>query len=135
MTIEIQQVTDHRPVTIGEKIGQLQAMVDRVSRELYGYDGRIPNADRRRQLEKRISRLEAEIAGLQSLPDPGAVLPRRRWRRAKKGELVVIPVECQCGCGLRAPIATRTDSSRGWIKGRPLRYIRGHQPKRHLHLR
>lgn len=33
---------------------------------------------------------------------------------------------CECGCGEPAPIAKRTDRSRGWIKGQPLRFIHGH---------
>jgi hypothetical protein len=33
---------------------------------------------------------------------------------------------CECGCGLPAPIATRTDSRRGHIKGQPVRFISGH---------
>jgi hypothetical protein len=33
---------------------------------------------------------------------------------------------CQCGCGQPAPIAKRTVTSRGRIKGQPMRYIRGH---------
>lgn len=35
--------------------------------------------------------------------------------------------ECQCGCGEKTKIARGTDSSRGWIKGVPIRYILGHQ--------
>lgn len=40
---------------------------------------------------------------------------------------------CQCGCGQRAPIAKTTDRTKGWIKGQPLRFIRGHYrpPIRH----
>lgn len=33
---------------------------------------------------------------------------------------------CQCGCGEIVPIATKTDRRAGWVKGEPLRYIRGH---------
>lgn len=33
---------------------------------------------------------------------------------------------CECGCGQPAPIATRTHSRYGWIKGEPKRFIRGH---------
>lgn len=33
---------------------------------------------------------------------------------------------CACGCGQPAPIAPRTDQQKGWIKGQPLRFIRGH---------
>lgn len=33
---------------------------------------------------------------------------------------------CQCGCGLPAPIAKRSNQKRGWIKGQPIRYRMGH---------
>jgi hypothetical protein len=33
---------------------------------------------------------------------------------------------CGCGCGGEAPIAPETDASKGWVKGRPLRFIRFH---------
>ena len=33
---------------------------------------------------------------------------------------------CQCGCGTKAPLAPQTDRRLGWIAGRPLRYVRGH---------
>lgn len=34
---------------------------------------------------------------------------------------------CQCGCGGKTPIATRTRKYLGTIKGEPLRFLRGHQ--------
>lgn len=33
---------------------------------------------------------------------------------------------CECGCGGLAPIATKTNRKRGWMKGNELRFIRGH---------
>ena len=33
---------------------------------------------------------------------------------------------CECGCGQTTPTARRTDAAKGWVKGRPLRYVRGH---------
>lgn len=33
---------------------------------------------------------------------------------------------CWCGCGARTPLAARTHSARGQVKGRPLRYLPGH---------
>lgn len=33
---------------------------------------------------------------------------------------------CLCGCGQRTPIATRTNLSKGHVKGSPLRFISGH---------
>lgn len=40
---------------------------------------------------------------------------------------------CECGCGQAAPIATQTNRSKGWVKGQPLRFVRGHAGKRHGH--
>lgn len=38
-----------------------------------------------------------------------------------------LPVKlCKCGCGGPAPIAKNTDKTRGYRKGEPTRYIRGH---------
>lgn len=36
------------------------------------------------------------------------------------------PKLCECGCGLPAPIAKRTDTAKGHKKGEPTRFIRGH---------
>lgn len=33
---------------------------------------------------------------------------------------------CECGCGEAAPIAKQNDTRRGWVKGQPVRFIRGH---------
>lgn len=33
---------------------------------------------------------------------------------------------CHCGCGILSPIATKTQSDAGWIKGFPKKYIVGH---------
>ena len=33
---------------------------------------------------------------------------------------------CECGCGLPAPIAKRSHKHWGWIKGEPMRFLRGH---------
>src|SRR5215211_6911761 len=37
---------------------------------------------------------------------------------------------CQCGCGSRTAIATTSDRRRGRIKGKPLRYVRGHHRRK-----
>jgi hypothetical protein len=34
---------------------------------------------------------------------------------------------CECGCGEPAPIAWRTRSNLGWVKGQPTKFINGHQ--------
>jgi HNH endonuclease len=39
---------------------------------------------------------------------------------------------CQCGCGKPAPIAKRTRPDRGYCKGQPLRFIKGHQFRRDI---
>src|SRR5687768_11337382 len=42
-----------------------------------------------------------------------------------------IPVGlCQCGCGGAAPIATRSNTAFGHVKGQPMRFIMGHQHHR-----
>jgi len=33
---------------------------------------------------------------------------------------------CECGCGQATTVATKTDRARGWVKGQPKRFIRGH---------
>lgn len=33
---------------------------------------------------------------------------------------------CHCGCGGKTNIAPRTHTSRGWVKGKPQPYLRGH---------
>lgn len=33
---------------------------------------------------------------------------------------------CQCGCGQRVRLAPVTDRSKGWTKGQPLKFLRGH---------
>lgn len=38
---------------------------------------------------------------------------------------------CQCGCGNKSPIASATQTSKGWTKGEPKRFISGHNKKRH----
>lgn len=40
--------------------------------------------------------------------------------------LRVIGVACICGCGQKAPLAKRTNARLGHVKGRPLRYVSGH---------
>lgn len=36
---------------------------------------------------------------------------------------------CECQCGERTNIATRTQTRKGWVKGEPLRYIAGHRER------
>jgi len=33
---------------------------------------------------------------------------------------------CQCGCGQKTKIAKQTDTTKGWQKGKPIKFIRGH---------
>ena len=33
---------------------------------------------------------------------------------------------CQCGCGQPTRIASVNDRSKGWVKGRPLKFLKGH---------
>lgn len=42
-----------------------------------------------------------------------------------------IPVGyCQCGCGQKTKIATKTRAETGWIKGQPIRYIHNHHARK-----
>ena len=36
---------------------------------------------------------------------------------------------CECGCGQKTNISPQTDKKRGYVKGEPVRFIRGHQLK------
>ena len=38
---------------------------------------------------------------------------------------------CECGCGNLAPIAPVDNYGAGWIKGQPLRFVRGHNGTKH----
>ena len=33
---------------------------------------------------------------------------------------------CECGCGQETNLAQQTDAAKGWMKGRPKRFLRGH---------
>jgi hypothetical protein len=37
---------------------------------------------------------------------------------------------CQCGCGQTTSIARQTWRKWGWVRGQPLRYVKGHKPLR-----
>lgn len=39
---------------------------------------------------------------------------------------------CECGCGRLAPIAQRNDATKGYVKGRPTRFIRGHANRKDI---
>lgn len=34
---------------------------------------------------------------------------------------------CECGCGQETQLAPQTDTAKGWVKGQPKRFLRGHQ--------
>lgn len=36
---------------------------------------------------------------------------------------------CECGCGLPAPLATQNHAKKGYVKGQPLRFVKGHTYK------
>lgn len=48
------------------------------------------------------------------------------WERESPGTPYGL---CRCGCGLRSPIARKTSSSEGALKGCPRRFIQGHQAR------
>lgn len=37
---------------------------------------------------------------------------------------------CQCGCGERTPLASKTSRRDGWRAGEPLRFVHGHNARR-----
>lgn len=41
---------------------------------------------------------------------------------------------CHCGCGQPTNLAKKSDSRFGWVRGRPVRFIPGHQFKSHLRI-
>ncbi len=41
---------------------------------------------------------------------------------------------CECGCGEKTSLAPQTHEGKGWVKGKPLRFVRGHANKgRRMH--
>src|SRR5690348_3691442 len=36
---------------------------------------------------------------------------------------------CECGCGRRTNLARQTRREFGWVKGEPLRFVRGHSAR------
>jgi hypothetical protein len=36
---------------------------------------------------------------------------------------------CECGCGQETPLASKTQTSKGWVKGCPVRFVSGHQAR------
>lgn len=43
------------------------------------------------------------------------------------------PGLCLCGCGRKTSLAPATSKARGWVKGQPVRYIKGHAPASTYH--
>lgn len=39
--------------------------------------------------------------------------------------------KCACGCGRQTPLAPFTYKKRGWVKGQPTRFVRGHSSVSH----
>lgn len=37
---------------------------------------------------------------------------------------------CECGCGEKTKVSTKTDNKNGWVKGKPFRYINGHNRRK-----
>jgi hypothetical protein len=58
------------------------------------------------------------------------------WRRANApapAQEIGAPMHdagyCECGCGQKAALATRTRSAQGLVKGQPVRFLPGHRQK------
>ena len=73
----------------------------------------------------KTNRLEGRVKGEQSR----FVLGHNR-RKPGWAERIKTPTSsdgfCECGCGQRTLAAPKTDRSKGWVKGRPLRFALGH---------
>jgi hypothetical protein len=54
----------------------------------------------------------------------------RRARTAEELAGLDVTGLCQCGCGQKAPISKLTNRRRGYVKGQPQKYIRGHSTTR-----
>ena len=37
---------------------------------------------------------------------------------------------CECGCGQKTSVPKWSNASRGWVKGQPIRFVKGHQRRR-----
>lgn len=37
---------------------------------------------------------------------------------------------CGCGCGLKAPVAPRSSTEKGWTRGEPVRFVHGHNRRK-----
>jgi HNH endonuclease len=54
----------------------------------------------------------------------------RRARAAAELATLEVTGLCECGCGLATPIAKVTNRKRGYIKGQPQRFVKGHSATR-----
>lgn len=50
----------------------------------------------------------------------------RRRSRPERRLKVLSGALCECGCGEQTFVAMVTDASKGWVKGRPKRFRKGH---------
>jgi hypothetical protein len=56
------------------------------------------------------------------------------YRLVDQADLKPIPRGlCQCGCGRETVVASGTDSRRGWVKGEPVKFVRGHATRLRAH--
>lgn len=107
-------------ITIAQRIAILNDKLYQIDHQLRGDDGKI---DRRRSLEKRFQKILTVVTRLTVLPNHS-----KAWRPGQESEPIPVGM-CQCGCNKPTRLATRTHADRGWVKGQPLRYRFGHQPK------
>ena len=86
--------------------------------------GRIPQKERREILQRIAAGATARDCAVEFGVSPDTI---RRWakppRKAEAGY-------CACGCGRKTSVAEVTSRRDGTVKGKPLRYIRGHNPKK-----
>lgn len=52
-----------------------------------------------------------------------------RKMASRQRQQLVMNGYCECGCGGLTPLAPSSETKRGWIKGQPIRFIRGHNTR------
>jgi hypothetical protein len=120
---------------------ELRARCEELERMLADKPRFVAHADRAKlaaaiRAVGRAQGRDETAAALRHLRDNRRVVgadPRRPGRaepRDHTGSRVSAPGLCECGCGQTTRLAPGTDRRRGWIKGQPLRFIKGHKDRR-----
>ncbi len=60
-------------------------------------------------------------------------MSKRENKQEQSAPKIILSGYCHCGCGKKTRIAERDEFRRGWVKGKPLKFIPGHNaPKSHF---